>query len=39
MLLFIAADLIYDYITVHSATYLGGDPVDSRGSWCRVTFV
>jgi diguanylate cyclase len=28
LLLFIAADLIYAYITVHS-TYLGGDPVDS----------
>jgi diguanylate cyclase (GGDEF)-like protein len=28
MLLFIAADLTYDYITVHS-TYLGGDPVDT----------
>ncbi len=27
MLVFIAADLTYDYITVHS-TYLGGDPVD-----------
>jgi diguanylate cyclase (GGDEF)-like protein len=28
LLLFIAADLIYAYITVHS-TYLGGDPVDT----------
>src|ERR1700722_15983862 len=28
LLLFIAADLIYAYITVH-ATYLGGDPVDT----------
>jgi len=28
MLVFIAADLSYDYITVHS-TYLGGDPVDT----------
>ena len=28
LLLFIAADLIYAYITVHSA-YLGGDPVDT----------
>jgi diguanylate cyclase (GGDEF)-like protein len=28
MLVFIAADLTYDYITVHS-TYLGGDPVDT----------
>lgn len=28
LLVFIAADVIYDYITVHS-TYLGGDPVDS----------
>jgi len=28
MLMFIAADLTYDYITVHS-TYLGGDPVDT----------
>ena len=28
LLLFIAADLSYDYITVHS-TYLGGDPVDT----------
>jgi len=28
VLIFIAADLSYDYITVHS-TYLGGDPVDT----------
>jgi diguanylate cyclase (GGDEF)-like protein len=28
LLIFIAADLSYDYITVHS-TYLGGDPVDT----------
>ena len=28
MLVYIAADLIYDYITAHS-TYLGGDPVDT----------
>ena len=28
MLVFIAADLTYDHITVHS-TYLGGDPVDT----------
>jgi diguanylate cyclase (GGDEF)-like protein len=28
VLIFIAADLTYDYITVHS-TYLGGDPVDT----------
>src|ERR1022692_2633387 len=28
LFVFIAADVIYDYITVHS-TYLGGDPVDS----------
>jgi diguanylate cyclase (GGDEF)-like protein len=28
LLIFIAADLTYDYITVHS-TYLGGDPVDT----------
>jgi diguanylate cyclase (GGDEF)-like protein len=28
ILLFIAADVTYDYITVHS-TYLGGDPVDT----------
>jgi diguanylate cyclase (GGDEF)-like protein len=28
VLLFIAADVAYDYITVHS-TYLGGDPVDT----------
>jgi diguanylate cyclase (GGDEF)-like protein len=28
MVVFIAADVTYDYITVHS-TYLGGDPVDS----------
>ena len=28
MLIFIAADLTYDYITAHS-TYLGGDPVDT----------
>ena len=26
--MFIAADITYDYITVHS-TYLGGDPVDT----------
>jgi diguanylate cyclase (GGDEF)-like protein len=28
MLVYVAADLTYDYITVHS-TYLGGDPVDT----------
>jgi diguanylate cyclase (GGDEF)-like protein len=28
LLIFIAADISYDYITVHS-TYLGGDPVDT----------
>jgi hypothetical protein len=28
LVVFIAADVTYDYITVHS-TYLGGDPVDS----------
>jgi diguanylate cyclase (GGDEF)-like protein len=28
LVVFIAADVVYDYITVHS-TYLGGDPVDS----------
>ncbi len=28
LLVFIAADVTYDYITVHS-TYLGGDPVDT----------
>jgi hypothetical protein len=28
LIVFIAADVSYDYITVHS-TYLGGDPVDS----------
>jgi diguanylate cyclase (GGDEF)-like protein len=28
LIMFIAADVTYDYITVHS-TYLGGDPVDS----------
>jgi diguanylate cyclase (GGDEF)-like protein len=28
MIIYIAADLTYDYITVHS-TYLGGDPVDT----------
>jgi diguanylate cyclase (GGDEF)-like protein len=28
MLVFIAADVTYDYVTVHS-TYLGGDPVDT----------
>ncbi|MGD0700498.1 MAG: GGDEF domain-containing protein [Trebonia sp.] len=37
VLIFIAADLSYDYITVHS-TYLGGDPVDML--WMvAVTFV
>ena len=28
ILVFIAADISYDYITVHSS-YLGGDPVDT----------
>jgi diguanylate cyclase (GGDEF)-like protein len=37
MLLYIAADLTYDYITVHS-TYLGGDPVDTLWMFA-LTFV
>ena len=37
MLLYIAADLTYDYITVHS-TYLGGDPADTLWMFA-LTFV
>ena len=36
LLIFIAADLTYDYLTVHS-TYLGGDPVDTLWMLALIT--